>query len=503
MKTVLLAEDEKMIRRGLAAMVRRAPVPVETVLEARDGLQALELLRARPVDLLITDIRMPGMDGLALMQQVRAMAQPPYVIVISGYDDFSYAVSMLRSGVHDYLLKPVEREKFYAAMQQIEALLQKREEQNQSARERFLLSLRLLMLSGGAPQSNCGSSLSACAGQFFPGPFVARCAAASRRPFAAADGALVLDGADGLQVELAAAGAPGSAAAGVPVGQSAPHRGVAELPQAYAEAAQAWKRAFFAGGTAVYAGAPQPSAPRATADQLTRLVGAARWQEAVRLLAAEAARAAAGELAPDALAALCADFAAQLADAYGNLLRDPATAGSCPRLFDSADAAGYLAALENWLESFCLQIQQELADYENKQRIRQAVQYIRENFRAPLNMAVVSNQVSMNYSLFSLLFKQYTGVNFVSYLQNLRLAEARRLLAETDWRVNEIGARSGFADEKHFSRCSRRRPASRRPSGAAPRPTSTASPTPRRRRSGEPVCDKSAKQHRKRNGSVP
>ena len=78
------------------------------------------------------------------------------------------------------------------------------------------------------------------------------------------------------------------------------------------------------------------------------------------------------------------------------------------------------------------------------------MQYIQQNFRQPLNMAQVSNHVSMNYSLFSLLFKQYTGSNFVSYLQKQRLDEAKRLLETTDWRVNEIGRRAGFADEKHF-----------------------------------------------------
>lgn len=56
----------------------------------------------------------------------------------------------------------------------------------------------------------------------------------------------------------------------------------------------------------------------------------------------------------------------------------------------------------------------------------------------------------MNYSLFSLLFKQYTGSNFVNYMQKLRLNEAKKLLETTDWRVNEIGRRVGFADEKRF-----------------------------------------------------
>ena len=65
-------------------------------------------------------------------------------------------------------------------------------------------------------------------------------------------------------------------------------------------------------------------------------------------------------------------------------------------------------------------------------------------------MAVVSNYVSMNYSLFSVLFKQYTGTNFVNFLQNIHIDEAKRLLLQTDYRINEISVRCGFTSEKHF-----------------------------------------------------
>lgn len=65
-------------------------------------------------------------------------------------------------------------------------------------------------------------------------------------------------------------------------------------------------------------------------------------------------------------------------------------------------------------------------------------------------MAVVSNYISMNYSLFSYAFKQYTGSNFVTYLKNIRMEEAKRLLVETDLRVNEISETVGYDNEKHF-----------------------------------------------------
>ena len=60
------------------------------------------------------------------------------------------------------------------------------------------------------------------------------------------------------------------------------------------------------------------------------------------------------------------------------------------------------------------------------------------------------NYISMNYSLFSFTFKQYTGTNFVNYLRNVRVGEAKKLLTETDMKVNEISKAVGYDHEKHF-----------------------------------------------------
>ena len=65
-------------------------------------------------------------------------------------------------------------------------------------------------------------------------------------------------------------------------------------------------------------------------------------------------------------------------------------------------------------------------------------------------MAVVSNHISMNYSLFSLAFKKYTGINFVNYIKELRINEAKRLLVDTDKKINEISMLVGYENEKHF-----------------------------------------------------
>jgi len=106
--------------------------------------------------------------------------------------------------------------------------------------------------------------------------------------------------------------------------------------------------------------------------------------------------------------------------------------------------------LSAFLERIHARTDSRLDEHRNQQKLEQALRYIRENFSRDLNMAVVSNHVSMNYSVFSQEFKQYTGKNFVAFLKELRMEEAKRLLVETDLRVIEISQRVGYENEKHF-----------------------------------------------------
>mgnify|MGYP003362989807 CR=1 FL=1 len=447
MRTILIAEDEKMIRKGLCAMVQRAPIQADCILEAKNGVQALEILNQQPVDVLITDVRMPEMDGIQLAERVRQLKHPPLVLVVSGYDDFSYAVSMLRSGVQDYLLKPVDREKFYQALSQIESKLDSRQAARRSNRERYLLALRYLMLndSGDDPQKD--GLLREFSAQFFEGEYQAVC---SRAQLAEPEGVLMLQNMEELTIYLGETDCIRQLEWPAAAGCSGNFQGLASLNKAYEEAFSAWKLAFFQGEGLVRYQPAEPSPFRTTAQQLQGLVQLGRWKEAVGALERLFGMARAGQADPDAVADLCAELAVLLDQTWRSILEENESALRFERLWNFESPAAYLQELSAWLEIICQRIGQEFADHESKQKIRQAVQYVQKNFRAPINMAMVSNHVSMNYSLFSLLFKQYTGTNFVGYLQGLRIEEAKRLLTETDMRVNEISARSGFSDEKHF-----------------------------------------------------
>lgn len=111
MKTVLIVEDEKLIRQGIRTMVQRSGVPIEVIMECNNGEAALDILKDQKVDVMFTDIRMPKMDGLELVREVQKLSHKPQIVAVSGYDDFAYAVELLRHGVREYILKPVERRK--------------------------------------------------------------------------------------------------------------------------------------------------------------------------------------------------------------------------------------------------------------------------------------------------------------------------------------------------------------------------------------------------------
>ncbi|RKP57301.1 response regulator [Cohnella endophytica] len=107
---ILLAEDEITIREGISAAIEWRDYGFELCGQAGDGLEALSLIDRFKPDIVITDIRMPRMTGLDLIESAKRTCPQLEFIILSGHNDFSYAKSALRFGVNDYLLKPCKPE---------------------------------------------------------------------------------------------------------------------------------------------------------------------------------------------------------------------------------------------------------------------------------------------------------------------------------------------------------------------------------------------------------
>lgn len=118
---ILIVDDEPLARSRLRELLAdiAQQVPSEVVAEAGNGLLALEVLRGQPVDVVLADIRMPGMDGIELASHLGRMTSPPAVIFTTAYDN--YAVQAFDLNAVDYLLKPVRAQRLLAALQKVPA----------------------------------------------------------------------------------------------------------------------------------------------------------------------------------------------------------------------------------------------------------------------------------------------------------------------------------------------------------------------------------------------
>ncbi len=119
MLRILIVEDEEIIRRGLISVIDWAGMGCRVVGDASDGLAGLELLRAEHPDVVLTDIRMPRMDGIAMAEHARAEGILPQLVFLTSYAEFDYAKKAIALQAADYLLKPVDEAELAALMRRI------------------------------------------------------------------------------------------------------------------------------------------------------------------------------------------------------------------------------------------------------------------------------------------------------------------------------------------------------------------------------------------------
>ena len=131
MLKIFLAEDEVVVRETIKRMIPWEELGFELVGEAADGEMALPLLIRQQPDLLITDIKMPFMDGLTLARLAKKEIPGLKVVILSGYDDFNYAKQAIGIGVEDYLLKPITKNALIERLSEIRSRYAHEKTQNE------------------------------------------------------------------------------------------------------------------------------------------------------------------------------------------------------------------------------------------------------------------------------------------------------------------------------------------------------------------------------------
>ena len=124
MKKVMLVEDEELILQGLKNILDWESLGLKVVHMAHDGLEALKMWEKEPVHIVVTDISMPEMDGLALLKEIREREDKVRFIILTGYDEFDYAREAIRLEVENYILKPINEEELERQLKETVAKLE-------------------------------------------------------------------------------------------------------------------------------------------------------------------------------------------------------------------------------------------------------------------------------------------------------------------------------------------------------------------------------------------
>jgi two-component system response regulator YesN len=460
MKTLLLVEDEKMIRKGIRSMIERSGVEVEEIIECNNGEAALEVLNSRHIDVMFTDIRMPKMDGIKLMEEAQKLEHPPLTAAISGFDDFEYAVGMLRNGAKEYILKPVDREKIAEVLKKFERELSKYHYKKNQKRKIAFQQLQYMLFYDNITKQEL-STICKSVHKYIPvNKFVVICFSDKEGIDLTAHGKYYyVQGEKSLNLIIADARYKDEViekVSGYYIGISNVYYNFMDVKQAFCEAAQMRKTAFETCTKII--DAQSYNLPEAQYEygvkvmvQTANLICSNKLEEALEQLNLFVEGVKSRKYTINEFEEQMEIILTTTMKIYQNVLKNKQEeVMELLDMFSFQTIDEYMDVVNEWIRRFDELVSDEVDEQKTSLKMQKAIEYIRENYATDLNMAVVSNHISMNYSLFSFTFKQYTGTNFVNYLKNIRVGEAKKLLTETDMKVNEISQAVGYEHEKHF-----------------------------------------------------
>lgn len=512
---LLIVEDEKLLRESLCVMVDWESAGVEVAGTAENGLRALDFLAGNAVDIVLTDIRMPAMDGLELACEIQSRYPQVRTVLYSAYSEFSFARRGIEYGVSGYLLKSQDEEEIAAYFRELcrkmqralppppsrsqgagslwgwrDALfarLAKGEDTAVSSDEelRCKLALREKRLAVLLVQLDGAAELADALG-----------AAGFRqlKKYFAEQGLVELEwqGSGYLMrtgEELAAlwtdfdpdweerlaafhqtlGGELRAFESSLPVTITAslgrPATGPAGVRESYEDAASGMERRFFAGNGRLFRGGErQPDAGDAPpAEAEVALAEAAvfcrerKTGELFRTLdiLREAWGAGESRISQRQVELFGMKWILQLADAAGR--RGDSGGGLIEKGGEFVQAVARAETMDGLFEQLRLASQEFAGDgvpfalRQPKKIVAKALDYLREHYAEEVSLEKAAAFVAVHPVHLSRLFRQETGQTFKEALTRLRIEAAKELLADLDLRVYEISERVGYKKPRYFS----------------------------------------------------
>ena len=507
---VIIADDERLICRLVQALADWDALGMEVAGTAENGLEALELVESLEPDILITDIRMPGCDGLELIRRAKELRPQLEVVIISGYAHFEYAQSAIQYGVGNYLLKPIKKDELMETLRKMKERCEDRflreegmansHQNSQKDLRRLRSSLVKDLLSPAPPclseemlrdtyhfrtqggiyqvfllKIDCdirkmGGSpyeiLQEKAREILENGLSGVCQE-YHLYFQDYTGYGILNYESGKKSEVrrrlrdclnlleAKKNLYGAVEFSLALGTAVKDCG--RLSESLEEARGAVMERLVEGPGRLLEGLPKGSGleKQNLLDKYMKAV-----EHAIEVFSVEEAASACDTLRRSAMdtCQICGREIYELALAAGQLFMARCAVSNAEGIRQDFD---YRCRQCSRLEELFDQLEElqrmliteagELRKSEAGRPVRIAKQYVMQHFHEPITLEEVCEATGFSVSYFSVLFKKETGEGFAKYLTRVRMDEAKRLLRETNMPVSEICERVGYSDRKHFT----------------------------------------------------
>lgn len=476
MLKAVVFDDEFIVLKGLRELIDWTSHGIELAGTATDGLSALEMFKALRPDIVMTDIRMPGMDGLELIERIRAEAPETMCIVFSGYNEFDYVKRAINLGVIDYLEKPINIAKIQEGIQKAVDRIGEMNEVSELKtkwRQGLLEKATLELLLRGA------EALPEWEAQFGPdaglatGITVLACAEEGFVP-AERDGlraVQIRQGTEKLVALFHLGGLGGAEAAegweeelagwrGAAIGSGRTYASLGDAPYSYKEALRALRYGRYLEGTGWIrfedlgqTSGIDPALSEAE-EELLFDMRLGDKDAVLRKLDVVTERFRRQKLEPDVAEVELLRLLLQ------GLEVAKETGGNPAELTESVyGARSELRGMETqsemaeWMRRRMAQVMDWIVGVRQTSKhaaIEKAVAYIEAHYGRDLTQQEVADYVQMNPTYFSLLFKEQMGISYIKHLTKVRMEKAKALLAE-GLPIQDISEKVGYYHARHFS----------------------------------------------------
>lgn len=503
MRKILVVDDEKLIRIGIKTMIENKEPNRYKISVCSNGKEALDVLIKENFDILITDIRMPIMDGITLMQEIAKINHKPQIIILSGYDEFNYASEALRCGARDYLLKPVKRADLYASLEKIEKDMDVYEDHSKKikvadsyiqefqANELIYILYKDNISNDEIKEIGNKINMDILFSEYYIGLLKNVGRIKSKRDevlkntvssilqrypesdlqqavvfFDVKENLVVIAKTKELLIFLENQIVRDNMSR-IYLSVSENTKGIIDIKKAYNQACESLKYGVFIHGSTLIEYSTlmnknkEYKIPVEDIEKINNMIGTNRNDEIEKAL---------DKLfyGSDIKEYNISYFEETNEKLYEVILK-PAKLKFCFTVeskiedIDRFKSIGNFSSFNEYfhdLKDEILYISEHIKTMQGlcgeKNAIQQSILYINENYHKDINLAMVSNEASLNYFYFSQLFKDTVGENFIDYLKKVRISKAKELLQIREYKIYEVGKKVGFPDSKQFTKIFRK-----------------------------------------------